>query len=1081
MPPARFLGAVTVALALSVGSFATPAFGKATLHPALYRALHYRFIGPGSGRVSAVAGIPGNPFTYYLGAASGGIWKTTDGGIHWKPVFDHEPVQSIGALAIDPGRPEVIWAGTGETFYIRPTTSIGNGIYRSDNGGRTWRHLGLAQTGRIARIVIDPTNVRRVYVCATGSGFGPSKFRGVYRTTDNGRHWSRVLFVNPETGCSDIAIDPADPRILLAGMWQFHIYPWDLDSGGPGSGVYLSRNGGRSWTHLTGDGLPKGPLGKIAVAISASDPEIFYTLIQDGPPGLYRSTDAGAHWVLVSHNHSMEERPPYYTRFAIAPNNPDRLYFISTNFTTSRNGGRTLHFEHCGCGDNHDFWIDPTNPKRMIITDDEGASVTLDGWKRYQMIALPNAQIYHVYTDRAVPYNVYANRQDGYSYRIPSNTRTESPITPAFWTSVGGCESGFAIPDTRNNNIVWSGCYEGGLSRFNIRRGEGRTVSVFPLAGYGWPPKGVANRWDFVFPIALSPENPNTVYVGSQYVYETQDGGQSWRRISPDLTLNRKRDEGSSGGVTIDNLGAFNAMSLSIIAPSPLRAGMIWTGGYDGGVHLTLNGGHTWQNVTPRGLPPLGTVTSITPSHADPNRAYLSVSRNLLGDPRPYIYVTEDDGRAWHLITHGIPTSVFSYVHCVTEDPRDPNLLFAGTENALYWSPNRGHDWYPLQNNLPHAPVYWVTVQPVAHDLVVATYGRGIYILSDLNSLAALSHAVRAGHATLFPLRTAYRFHHVAGPRFAPDYAANGHNPPYGAVIDFYLPHPSQSPVRLIIRKAGGKIIRVFSSLPGTPRANRLPSLHRGINRFVWDLRYAPVHGVSECAGSGSCTGKLRLPPPQAHWVTPGPKGYRHIVSWDLDLTLRGPLAVPGRDAVTLEIGHRHWTRPLLVLKDPDSSGTLADIRAQVAFALKIRSKINATVHLIDEIEWMRKTTAGIETRLVADRDHPKTLSRARHLGEVLLGVEGQLVDVYLTGAREDAFRHPMQIYGRLSALLKDVEDSADYPPTDSDRAVFRILVRDLRSVEARFSTVQTRDVTPFNRKLESRGLLGVVPVGHAD
>ena len=1078
MSQARLLGAAFFAFALATGSLATSAFGKEPLNPALYRALHYRFIGPGSGRLSAVAGIPGNPWIYYLGAASGGIWKTTDGGIHWKPVFDHEKVQSIGALAIDPGRPEVVWAGTGETFYIRPTTSIGNGIYRSNDGGKTWRHLGLAKTGRIARIVVDPTNDRRVYVCATGSGFGPSKHRGVYRTTDNGRHWTRVLFVNPETGCSDLAIDPADPHILLAGMWQFHIYPWDLDSGGPGSGVYLSHNGGRTWTHLVDDGLPKGPLGKIAVAISASDPDIFYTLIQDGPPGLYRSIDRGLHWTLVSHNHSMEERPPYYTRFAISPDNPDRLYFISTNFTTSRNGGRTLRFEHCGCGDNHDFWIDPKDPKRMIITDDEGASVTLDGWKRYQVITLPDSQIYHVYTDRAIPFNVYANRQDGYSYRIPSNTRTETPITPAFWTSVGGCESGFAIPDIRNNNIVWSGCYEGGLSRFNIKRGEGRTVSVFPLAGYGWPPKALPDRWDFVFPIALSPENPDTVYVGSQYVYETRNGGQSWQRISPDLTLNRKRDEGSSGGVTIDNLGAFNAMSLSIIAPSPLRRGMIWTGGYDGQVHLTLDGGHDWHDVTPNGLPPLGTVTSIYPSHTDPNRAYVSIDRHLLGDPRPYIFVTENDGRSWHRITRGLPTNVFSYVHCVTGDSLDPGLLFAGTENALYWSPDRGHHWYPLQNNLPHAPVYWLTVQPVAQDLVVATYGRGIYILSDLNSLAALAHAVRAGHPVLFPLRTAWRFHHVAAPRAAPDFAANGHNPPYGATIDFYLPHKPKRPVRLVIHSPGGKIIRVFSNAPGTARANRLPALSRGINRFVWDLRYAPVDGVSECAGSGSCTGKLRLPPPQAPWVTTGPKGYRHIVSWDLDLTHRGPLAVPGQDRVTLEIGTTRSSQPLWVRKDPYSSGSLADIRSQVTFSLAIESRINSTVHLINEIEWMRKTLAGIEARLVADGNHPATLARARHLGAVLLGVEGRLFDVYLTGAREDAFRHPMEIYGRLCALLKDVEDSADYPPTDSDRVVYRILEGDLRSVQARFAAVLHKEVAPFNRRLEGRGLAGVVPTG---
>lgn len=1056
----------------------SPAWGRPVLQPALYKSLHYRFIGPQGGRVSAVIGIPGNPRVYYLGAASGGVWKSTDGGVRWTPIFDREPAQSIGALALDPGRPEVVWVGTGESFYIRPTNGIGDGVYRSDDGGHTWRHLGLRKTGRIARIVVDPDDLARVYVCATGRGFGPSSHRGVYETNDDGRHWKRILFVNPLTGCSDLAIDPQNPRVLLAGLWQFDVHPWNLDSGGLGSGVYITRNGGRSWTRLAHDGLPSGPLGKVAVAIAGSDPRIDYALIEEKwGPGLYRSNDGGRHWTLVSRNHSMDERAPYYTRFAVSPRNPNRLYFVSTNFLTSRTGGQHMHYVRCGCGDNHDIWIDPRNPKRMVVTYDEGATITLNGWKSYQEVLLPDAQLYHVATDRDVPFHVFVNRQDGHAYRLPSNTRTPyGVIPPGYWTGLWGCESGFTVPEP-NNNVVWSGCYDGWIMRFNIRRREGRAVSVYPLSGYGWPPGKLPNSWDFVFPIAISPQNPHVVYAGSQYVYRTDDGGASWRRISPNLTLNIKRDERSTGGISHDNLGTFDAMSLSIIAPSPVRAHMIWVGGYDGQVHLTLDGGRRWINVTPRGLQPFGDVTSISPSPVDAARAYLSVDRQLMGDNRPYIFVTNDDGRHWRRITHGIPRSVFSIVHCVKVDPLDPHVLFAGTDNGLYWSPNGGRRWYPLQNNLPHAPVSWVTVQPVANDLAVATYGRGAYILSDLTSLTALPHAVAGGRPFLFRLRPAYRFHRVDRRRSAPNAVAYGFNPPYGAVIDFYLPRLPSAPVRLVIRGPDGRVIRVFSNRPGTPKANRLPTLHTGINRFVWDLRYPPVHPLGYCPGSGRCPGRVFMPPPHAPWVHVGPHGSRPIEIFDLRRSVSGPLAVPGRDTVTLEIGRQRLSRPLLVLKDPYSAGTLDDIRSQVALALKIRHRIDETLALITEIEWMRLTLAHIDARLRALGGHPRMRAHARALGRTLLGIEGHLFDVYLTGAREDAFQHPVRILGRLCVLLRVVEHSSDYAPTSQDVAVYRDLDGELAAARNRLREVVQTEVAAFNRRLSQHGLSGLVVI----
>ncbi len=1031
------------------------------LAPGLYRSLRFRFIGPDGNRVSAVLGVPGDPRVMYLGAASGGIWRTRDGGVHWRDIFAHEPVQSIGALALDPRDPAVLWAGTGEPFYIRPSTALGDGVWKSDDGGRHWIHLGLGRSGRIPRIVVDPLDPRRVYVCALGSGFAPSPEEGVFVTRDGGHHWQRLLQGTGGTGCSDLALDPRNPRVLLAGTWQWRVRPWGLRSGGPGSGLYLSRNAGKTWTRLRGHGLPPGPWGKVAVAIAPGAPRVFYALIQARDGGLYRSDDGGRAWRLVSHNHTMDERPPYFTRFAVSPRNPDRLYFTSVNLTTSRNGGKTLRlFPTCGCGDTHDIWIDPRNPRRLIVGDDLGAVVTLDGGRLWHRIVLPIAQLYHVATDETVPYHVYTNRQDGYTYRLPSNTRGGGRIGPGSWKPVGGCESGFSVPNPAGT-VVWSGCYDGGLTRFVVATGQGRDVRVWPIAHYGWPPRNTRNRWNFVFPIARSPFSPHVVYVGSQYVWRTDDGGASWTRLSPDLTRHDRAREGPSGGVTRDELGTFTADALSFIAPSPARRGTIWVGSDDGLVHLTTDGGRRWRNVTPRAVPPWGAVTAIAPSPRDPGRAYVAIDRQLMGDSRPYILVTDDDGRHWRRITRGIPASVFSYVESLATDPDAPGVLFAGTGNALYWSRNRGRSWLPLQNNLPHAPVTGLDVQPVFDDLVVGTYGRGAWILGDVGPLARLDRRVRAGAFHFFRPHPAWRFRRVAVPIAVPDYPADGRNPPPGAVLDYYLRPGIHATVVLRVRDARGRLVRRLSSAPGTPRTQRLPAPHAGINRLVWDLRYAPVDPA-----------RLRTAPPGAPWlwrelgrcrivddacrppnptIPPrGPTRVRPIVTWDLDLTRRGPLAPPGTYTVSLRVGRWKARHRLVVRKDPHSRGTLADIRAQVRLALAIRAALDRDVHAINRLEWLRWTLHRLEARN-SRRPGSPFLAAARNYGRRARAVEGALFDIDLTGAREDAFRHRMRLYGQLCALLKDVEsESADYAPTRQDVAAFRVLDRRLATALAK-------------------------------
>ncbi len=1007
--------------------------------------LRWRELGPDGNRASAVVGEPGNPLVAYVGAASGGVWKTEDGGSSWRPVFDDEPAQSIGALAIAPSAHNEVWAGTGETSYIRLATALGNGVYLSTDAGKTWKNVGLEKTGRIGRIVVDPQDADVAYVCALGTGYAPQAERGVFRTRDRGQTWQKVLFVNDSTGCSDLALDPHDPGTVFAGLWQVEIDPWDLHSGGRGSGVYVTHDGGDHWTEVAGHGFPAdtATLGKVSVAVAPSDPDRVYALVQQGNPALYRSEDGGTSWKLVSHDHSMAERGPYYTRVRVSSSDPDRLYFASVRFGMSRDGGETLaENPPRGGGDNHDIWIDPTNSARFMVAHDGGASITLDGGKSFQRVVLPIAQMYHVYTDDRVPYRVYGNRQDDGSYVGPSQVPGGFGISPGEWTNVGGCESGFAVPDTVSNDVVWSGCYDGQLGRTVLSTGHERDVTVWPEAGYGVPPKDKKYRWNWTFAIALSPHDPNRVYVGSQVVHMTTDGGQSWKAISPDLTRDDTTRERSSGGTSIDNLNTFSAATLSSIAESPVQAGVIWAGSFDGLVHVTRDGGAHWTDVTSGvpGLPAWGRVSNIEPSHTEAGTAFLAVDLQEQGDFAPYVYETRDFGAHWKRIDAGLPRGPLSSVHVVREDPGQPGLLFVGTESGVWASPDDGAHWRSLQRNLPHAPAFWLTVQPHFHDLAVATYGRGIWIMDDISPLEQMAAAggfgatggpgagkgAAAQGVHLFAPRAAYRLRPVQGRHASPGHVL-GHNPPGGADVTYTLAEKSSSPVHLAIVDAQGDTIR---TLKGDGDA--------GLDRVWWDLRYRPV-----------LEPKLRTPPPDAPWVTGGKDGTRRIVPWDLDLSQRGPVVPPGTYTVVLTADGRTLTSSLQVLKDPSTKGTVPDIAAQTGLALRIRDDMDTVAARIDRLEWLRKQLADLEALVSSDTAGVRTAGADAHdlkaavrsAADSAVAVEGRLFDVHLTGAREDAFRHPNRLWSRFGALLSDVaEESADFPPTDQQKEVFGVL-----------------------------------------
>ena len=1024
-------------------------------------ALRYRFIGPDGNRTIAVAGVPGNPMISYIGAASGGLWKTTDGGNRWRPIFDDQGVSSIGSIAIAASDPNVIYVGTGETFVIRPAHSLGTGVYRSTDAGKTWTHVGLDRTGRIGRMVVDPRDPDVAFACALGHTHGQQPERGVYRTTDGGATWDLVLHVDDDTGCIDLAMDPTNPRILLAGFWQVHINTWGLNSGGPGGGAFLSHDGGLTWTRVAG-GLPGGdhhPVGKVAVGIARTDPNRMYVLVEDSSPGFYRSDDGGTSWRLMSQNHTMAERAPYYTRFAIDPADENRIYFTSVRFSLSIDGGASLvRNPPRGGGDTHDVWIDPTDANRIMVADDGGANLSFDRGRTFRRVVPPVAQMYHVAVDDRIPYHVFGNRQDGYSYRGPSNSLSRGGIPLGAWEGVGGCESGFAQPDPADNDIVWSGCYDGGLERFDARTGHIRNVRVWPEAGYGWVPAELRYRWHWNFPIEISTHHPHRVYVGSQYVHASDDGGQSWREISPDLTLNRKDHQQSSGGIATDNLMTFDGSTLFAIEESPLETGVIWAGTNDGQVQLTRDDGATWTNVTDRipDLPPWGTVASIFASRHDSGTAYITVDLHQMGDFDPYVYKATEYGRHWTRIDAGVPRSMLSFAHIVQEDPARAGLLYLGTDNALYVSLDDGAHWTLLRTNLPPAPVYWLTVQPRFGDLVVATYGRGFYILDDISPLRALDAGVLEAPLTFMTPRDAYRFETRPGIRSEPGAFASGRNPSYGAILNIWVGND---------RVKGRAELTVLNGQGDTVRTLR-PALKEGLNRVTWDLRY-----------EGPKRAKLRTPPPDAPWVPLGSDGTRPIRSWDLDLNggQRGPRVAPGVYTLHLRAGNLEREQRVTVLKDPTSAGTAADIEAQVAAGLEMRDELNAIVDMIDRIEWLRRELDDVQTMLADDSTAQDVVNASEELERQAIEVEGLLFDVNLTGAREDAFRSPMRLYGRLSALASDlIANGAGFGPTDQQTEVHRHFQELLDEYRARFADLINERAEAFRDLLRRRGLRSI-------
>ncbi|MBI3717880.1 MAG: glycosyl hydrolase [Sphingobacteriales bacterium] len=989
----------------------------------IFSQLRFRFIGPDGNRTIAVAGEPGNPMVSYVGAASGGIFKTEDAGISWRSIFDGQDVSSIGALAIAPSNHNHVWAGTGETFLIRPAHAMGNGVYKSTDAGKTWKNMGLQVTARISRVIVHPTDTNIVYVAALGHTHAPQQERGVYKTTDGGKTWERVLFVDENTGCSDLSIDPQHPDILYAAMWQVEIKTWGLKSGGPGSGIYRTKDGGKTWEPLR-NGLPGGinhPVGKTSVDVAYSNPNIVYALIEDKAPGIYRSEDGGDSWKLMSQNHSFAQRAPYYTRIRVSTKDPNQIHTICVTIMTSKDGGKTFtspHGDYRGGGDNHDMWFDPADANRIMVAHDGCLNMTFNGGKTWSNINLPVAQMYHVAVDNQIPYNVYGNRQDGYSYKAPGIS-LQGSIPLGLWTGVGGCESGFAQPDPVDNTIVWSGCYDGGLDVTDTKTGYSRDVRAWPEAGYGWAPANMQYRWHWNFPLMISKHNHNTVLVGSQYVHQTTNGGQSWKIISPDLTTNDKTHQQNSGGMNSDNLMTFDGCTLYSIAESPVKEGIIWTGSNDGQVNITTDGGNHWKNVTANipDLPKWGTIRNIDPSNFDAGTCYISVNFQQVGNFDPYIYKTTDYGTTWKLISNGIPKSNSSFVHQIKEDPAKKGLLWAGTDNALYFSPDDGNNWIHVKNNLPPAPIYGIAIQQNFNDLVLATYGRGFYILDDITPFRQITTTVLQSPVHLFNTRKTYRFRDKNGIHTENSFVT-GQNPPYGASINYYLKDKTADTVKMLVKDNKGNIVRHLETTDTT-----------GINRVWWDLSYDAINLPS-----------LKTKPRGKDWVPLDSNGNRNMFIYDLDIGpgLTPPLVLPGTYSVELSIGKNKWTKQLGVIKDPNTKNSMTEIIKQHAFAMQLYNSVKQTLQLIEEMEtnraWLLKEINNKEKRA---------------LEEKLWQLESQLFDIYQTGSRMDSFRSPVQLLERLLSISKEsFVASGDHAPTNQHLQVYGKLSVKLNEVQ---------------------------------
>ena len=1040
--------AICPALAASTGLKPAPkAAVAAAVDPALFNAMRWRGIGPyRGGRALAVAGVVGEPGVFYFGAAAGGVWKTSDSGATWTPIFDSQPMSSIGAIAVAASDPKTIYVGSGEGA-LRGNITYGDGVYKSTDGGKTWANIGLKDSRQIGALIVDPTNPNIVLVAAIGHAFGANAERGVFRTTDGGKNWVKVLYKDEHTGAIDVTFDPHDPHIVYAAMWQAQRQPWNFSSGGPGSGLYRSSDEGATWTELKGNGLPDGILGRIDVSVSAADSKRIYAMIEAKDGGLYRSDDAGKHWALINQDGRIRQRAWYFSKIYADPKAVDTVYALNTGMLKSTDGGKSFSLTTAPHGDHHGLWIDPTDPNRLINANDGGATVSLDGGKTWSTLNnQPTAQFYHVAVDNQFPYWVYGAQQDNSNLTVAS-ADDEGVIGPRDWFPAGGGECGFVVPDPRNPKIIYSDS-ENQIVRFDKRSNESQDISAWPVDNSGHPAGELAHRFNWTSPLMLSPHDPDTMYAASEAVWKSTDHGHSWSIISPDLTRNdRSKQQASGGPLTKDITSVEYYDTIFSLAESPLQKGMLWAGTDDGLVQVTLDDGGHWSAVTPAGMPQWSSIDMVEPSRYASGIAYIAVDRHKLDDIQPYAYKTADGGKTWTSIAAGLPDG--AVVHVVREDPVRRGLLYAGTERGVFVSFDDGGHWQSLQLNLPASPVHDLVVK--GDDLVAATHGRAFWILDDLTPLRQVKPGMAADPVVLYAPQKAMRLHYPDAVDSRPPV---GENPPAGALIDYYLASAPKGELTIDILDAQGKRLRHLSSTHSTKEVqppewpdqivpNDKIAAAQGMNRLVWDLRMQDPVQI-----------------PGAFYSGPTP---------------RGPLVPPGQYQVKLMVAGVTRTEPLTVIADPRVPNSDAAIRAKTELALATEHDIDQLHRAVNAIRKTRSEFVRVQKALSAHPADKALLADADALSKRLDPIEQTLMQVNMKGS-EANLAFPGMLNEQFASFALSIDD-ADTPPTVQHLASYQSLHGQLEVQLGAWRQLQDAAIPAFNAQLKPSGVASVALV----
>ena len=1021
----------------------------------------WRQIGPfRGGRAIGVAGVTSQPQVYYFGATGGGVWKTTDGGATWFPVSDgHFASGSVGSIAVAESDPSTVYVGMGEPC-IRGNASPGDGVYKSTDAGKTWRNVGLKETEQIGKVVIDPRNANVVYVAALGHQFGPNAERGVYKTVDGGVTWKQVLTRGPKAGAVDVSLDPSNPNTIYAAFWEVYRTPYSLESGGPGSGIWKSTDGGETWKDLSHNpGMPKGLQGRVGVAVSPANPQRVFAVVEAEEGGGFRSDNGGDTWVRTSGDNEIRQRAWYYSHVVADPRNADVVYYLNVFLFRSNDGGRTLTRMSVPHGDNHGMWIAPNDPDRLVVTNDGGATVTFNGGKSWSSLGnQPTAQFYRVALDNDYPYHAYGAQQDNSTVRIA--TRAKGKITEKDWYDVGGGESGWIAPDLRNTNVVYAGSYGNLITRFDAHTGVQRNINPWPDNPMGHGASDLKYRFQWSFPIVISPHDPAVIYAGANVMFKSTDEGRSWTTISGDLTRNDRSKQGTSGGpITKDNTSIEYYDTIFTINESPVTKGVIWVGSDDGLVNLTRDGGKTWTNVTPPKelMPEWEQINAIEPSPFDPATAFVAATRYKSDDFKPYMYRTHDYGKTWTKITNGIPDDHFTRV--LREDPNHKGLMFAGTEFGIYVSYDEADHWTPIQLNLPIVPITDLAFHKRDNELVVATQGRAFWIMDDLDLLWDLRTGMPSDEVRLFKPKTTIRSDgdRDFGP---PDQGGDaGANPPTGAVVEFYLKEKPENEVTLEFMDSAGKVVNTYSSKTkptvelkeGIAEQNSSfdpfalfgPArvvANQGMNRFVWNLRYEDA-------------------------VT-----FPQLIMWAG--STRGPVAIPGTYTVKLTANGKTQTKAFNLVKDPRMATTPAEFESQLALSLQIRDKLSQTNQAVIDIR-EAKRQLSYYTSMWRDNPGAKTLmDTAVDLIKKLSALEAELYQVK-NQAFEDPLNYPIKINNRLASLLVVVQDS-DSAPTRQSQSVSEELMSEANVHIRAAEKLLREDVATFNKLVKDSNIPAV-------